>query len=157
MEETTDYAPTTETGSPTRTIVRLVAIQAALAAAAIHLYWAIPKLLVYLPIGSFADPRPYLFVPSALILLGVATAEAKGIRSRRLYALAIGVLLTYALGYVWWHLGDHGGLFPGHHSAHPVQTVVSHLLDDPLAFAAMFVELIGAAAFGALFVGDGDE
>lgn len=141
--------------APTERLVRLLAVQAAVVTAAVHLAWALPRLAVYLPLGQFADLRPYLFVPASLVLLGVATAELRGVHARRLYSLAVGVLLTFAAGYAWWHLTGHGGLVPGHRAADPVATVLGHLLDDPLAFVAMLAELVGAAAFAALYVLEG--
>lgn len=138
----------------TATVLRLLAVQAALVSAAIHLLEGVPKLLVYLPILSFADPRGYLFVPSALLLVGLSAAIVRGARHRRLYSLSAGVLLAYTAGYAWWHLTDHGGLVPSHEVTNPVATIGEHLLQDPLAFVAFVVQVGGALLFLALFVGD---
>ena len=137
------------------TVARLLGAQLAGVAAAVHLWWGLPRLIVYLQAGSFADPRPYLFVPSAILLLVAATAILLGVPARRLAALSVGVMLTYAVGYAWWHLTDHGGMIPGGHTDTPVATVVGHLLDDPLAMVAMVTELLGSAALAVLFVAEG--
>ncbi|WP_129114093.1 hypothetical protein [Halegenticoccus tardaugens] len=134
------------------------AVQGALVAALIHLWEGLPNLLVYLPRGSFVDPRPYLFVPSALLLLGILAALYLGKGSDALYALGAGILLGYLAGYVWWHLGDHGGFVPGGHTnASPVAVLAQHLLNDPVEFISKVAELVGAAAFLGLLVGDTSE
>ena len=138
----------------TATVLRLFAVQAAVVSAAIHLLEGLPKLAVYLPLRSFADPRPYLFVPSGLLLLALATAVVRGARHRRLYSLSAGVLLAYAVGYAWWHLTDHGGLVPSHEVSNPVAEIAGHLATDPVALVAFAAELVGAALFLALFVAD---
>ncbi|QLG60768.1 hypothetical protein [Halorarum salinum] len=138
----------------TATVLRLLAVQAAVVSAAIHLIEGVPKLAVYLPLLSFADPRGYLFVPSALLLVGLSAAIVRGARHRRLYSLSAGVLLAYCAGYVWWHLTDHGGLVPNHEVTDPVGTIAEHLVGDPVAFVAFFAQIVGAALFLALFVGD---
>lgn len=64
----------TSQGTPSRmndswaAVVQLVGVQFALVSAVIHLWWGFPRLLVYLPIASFADPRPYLFVISGVAI-----------------------------------------------------------------------------------------
>lgn len=138
----------------TASVLRIVAVQAALVSAAIHLIEGLPRLFVYLPILSVRDPRPYLFVPSALLLIGLATLIVRGRRHRRLYSLSAGVLLAYTAGYAWWHLTDHGGLVPAHEVANPVGEVLGHLANDPVALVAFVVQLLGAAAFLVLFVAD---
>lgn len=138
----------------TASVLRVLAVQAALVSAAIHLIEGIPNLLVYLPLGSFADPRPYLFVPSALLLVGLATMIVRGARHRRLYSLTAGVLLAYTAGYAWWHLTDHGGLVPSHEVTDPVGEVLAHLASDPVALVAFAAQAVGAACLLALFVAD---
>ena len=138
-------------------IARLVGAQLAGIAAAIHLWWGVPRLAVYLQVGSVVDPRPYLFVPSAFLLLVAATGLLVGVPARRLSALAISIMLTYLIGYTWWHLGDHGGLIPGGHAHNPVATVAAHLADDPLALVAVVAEALGSAVLAALFVATGRE
>lgn len=138
----------------TASLLRVLGVQAALVSAAIHLIEGLPRLLVYLPILSFRDPRPYLFVPSALLLVGLATVVVRGSHDRRLYSLGAGVLLTYSVGYAWWHLTDHGGLLPSHDVSNPVGEIAAHLASDPIALVSFAAQAIGAAAFLALFVVD---
>jgi len=40
----------------------------ALAVAAIHIYWGFPRLVLYIQVGRAPDPRPFLFVGSAVML-----------------------------------------------------------------------------------------
>ena len=136
------------------TVTRLVGLQAAAVTAAIHLVEGVPALLVYLPALSVRDPRPYLFVPSALLLLAISAAILSGYRYRRLYSLGAGVMGAYAVGYVWWHLTGHGGLIPTHDTANPVAEIAGHLLADPAALIAFAAEIVGVVAFLLLFVAD---
>ncbi|WP_435126271.1 hypothetical protein [Halobaculum sp. D14] len=136
------------------TVLRIIGVQAAAVAAAVHLFVGLPKLAVYLPLLSAADPRPYLFVPSAVLLLVLAAVVVRGAHHRRLYALTAGVLGTYLVGYCWWHLTGHGGLYSGHGVGNPVTIVAGHLATDALALVSFAAELVGVAAFLALFVGD---
>ncbi|MFC7069932.1 hypothetical protein [Halobaculum lipolyticum] len=140
----------------TASVLRVLAVQATLVSAAIHLIEGVPNLLVYLPLGSFADPRPYLFVPSALLLVALATTIVRGARHRRLYSLTAGILLAYSAGYAWWHLTDHGGLVPSHEVTNPVGEVLAHLASDPVALVAFAAQAGGAACLLALFIGDPD-
>ncbi|KTG11657.1 hypothetical protein AUR64_00245 [Haloprofundus marisrubri] len=144
----------TSTESAGLVVGRLVAGQAAFVAATIHLWWGFPRMLAYLQAGSFVDPRPYLFVPSGLVLLGVVGAMLLGRRDKALYAVAAAVLAAYVLGYAWWHLGDHGGLVPGGHALGPLATILEHLLAQPRDFVSMFAELVGLGAFAALLAFD---
>ncbi|PSQ04561.1 hypothetical protein BRC97_11305 [Halobacteriales archaeon QS_6_71_20] len=138
----------------TASVLRVVGVQAALVSAAIHLIEGVPDLLVYLPLLSVRDPRPYLFVPSALLLVALATLIVRGSRHRRLYSLTAGVLLAYTAGYAWWHLTDHGGLVPSHEVSDPVGEVAGHLATDPVALVAFVAQAVGAACLLALFVAD---
>ncbi|QZY00730.1 hypothetical protein [Halobaculum rubrum] len=138
----------------TASLLRVLGVQAALVSAAIHLVEGLPRLFVYLPILSFRDPRPYLFVPSALLLVVLATLVVRGSHNRRLYSLSAGVLLTYSAGYAWWHLTDHGGLLPSHDVSDPVGEIAAHLASDPIALVSVVAQAVGAAVFLTLFVAD---
>lgn len=104
-----------------------------------------PSLLVY-------DPRPLAFVVSALaILLGIKLV-LMNIAQKPIYALGMVLMATYFVGYFAWHLSGHGGFLPGreplYHGLHPVEAVISHLANYPLAAisklaeAALFVVLV---------------
>ncbi|ATW88549.1 hypothetical protein halTADL_1795 [Halohasta litchfieldiae] len=116
-------------------LCRLVAIQAALVVAAIHLIWAIPRFSLSLLLNPVADSRPFLFVPVALLLVAVAVALFRGHRYRRLSALGGGTLLALFSGYLLW-ISD------------PLLTA---LTGDPLALVSKTVELVGVAAFAVLY------
>ncbi|QLG62933.1 hypothetical protein [Halorarum salinum] len=100
-----------------------------------------------------SDPRPVAFVLSALaILLGINLVVANVAR-KRVYALGMALMVTYFVGYFAWHLSGHGGFLPGreplYHGLHPVEAVISHLVNDPLAALAKSAE---AALFVVLAV-----
>ena len=112
-------------------VVRILAIQTALAAAALHLLWAIPRLAG----GAPTDARPAVFVTAAVFLLAVAVAVFRGYRYRRLSTLGGGTLATLLVGY------------PVYHGRDAIET----LAGEPLALAAIVVEGVGVAAFAGLY------
>lgn len=116
-------------------LCRLAAIQAALAVAAIHLIWALPRLSVSLLRNPVADSRPFLFVPAALLLVAVAAALFRGYRYRRLSALGGGTLAALLVGYWLWTDGP----------------LAAALAAEPLAAVSKAVELVGVVAFALLY------
>lgn len=150
----------TATGSRRRltdtseSMLKALGVQGALVAALVHLWMGAPALLVYLPALNVSDPRPYLFVPSALLLFVVLAGLYTDRAVRPLLVVGVVVLAGYFFGYAWWHLTDHGGLIPGGHTHEsPVVVVAEHLLDDPLAFLSKVAELVGIVGFLGLLVG----
>jgi len=116
-------------------LCRLVAVQAALVVAAIHLLWAIPRLSLSLLTNPVADSRPFVFVPAALLLVAISAALCRGYHYRRLSALGGGTLLVLLVGYILW-------------VSEPLLTA---LASDPLALVSKSVELVGIVAFGLLY------
>jgi len=110
---------------------RIAAIQTALATAALHLLWAVPRLAG----GEPADARPAVFVAAAVLLIAVGVAVFRGYRYRRLSTLGGGTLATLLVGYPLYHGRD----------------AVATLTGDPLALAAVVVEVVGIVAFAGLY------
>lgn len=132
--------------------LELVGVQLALLAAALHLLWGVPRALVYLRVGRFPDPRPFLFVASAVAVAAAAVWLARGGPRRPLLAGLAAMMAVYLLGYAWWHLGSHGGgLFPGltplRHDTNPAALLVDHLANDLFGLVTVLAEL---GALGAL-------
>lgn len=99
------------------------------------------------------DPRPLAFVLSGLaILLGIKLV-IMNIARKRVYALGMVLVATYFVGYFVWHLSGHGGFLPVrepvYHGLHPVEAVVSHLVNYPLAALSKLTE---AALFTTLVI-----
>lgn len=140
-----------------RALARIGAVQAAVVTGVIHLAEGLPRLVVYLPRASLADPRPYLFVPSAVALLAAAAAVYSGRWVRSAAAVGATVSAAYLVGYAWWHLTDHGGLIPAHEAADPLGELAGHLAADPVALVAAAAETLGLVAFGALAVAGAGE
>ncbi|RJX42222.1 hypothetical protein DM826_11280 [Halonotius aquaticus] len=115
--------------------VRIVAVQAALLTAALHLLWAIPRLSPAMLAESVTDSRPFLFVPAAVLLITVAVAVFRGYRYRRLSSLGGGTLAALLIGYPMYHGGD----------------AADALATEPLAVVAVAVEAIGVVAFAGLY------
>lgn len=116
-------------GGTLRTALRVVAVQAALVSAAVHLLWALPRL------ASPPDARPYLFVVAAVFTLAVAVGVFRAGEYRRLYALGAGTLATFVAGFLVQHRGNVFGALAG----------------EPLAVVGKAAELVGVGAFLALY------
>ena len=115
-------------------VCRVLAIQAALVVAAIHLLWALPQLSVSLLFNPVDDSRPFLFVPAGLLLVAIAAALFRGYRYRRLSALGGGTLAALLVGYLL--------ITP---------EPIGSLATDPLAAVSKLVELLGILAFVGLY------
>lgn len=142
----------------TRDRLELVGVQLALLAAALHLLWGVPRGVVYLRVGRFPDPRPFLFVASALAVGAAAVWLARAGPRKPLLAGIAAMMVVYLLGYAWWHLGSHGGgLFAGleplHHDVNPVRLFVAHLMNDPFVLVTVVVEVAALGAIGAALLG----
>lgn len=140
--------------------LELVGVQFAVLAAALHLIWGVPRGIVYLQVGRFPDPRPFLFVASAIAVAAAAVWLARGGPRRPLVASIAAMMVVYLVGYAWWHLGSHGGalfsgLTPLRHDEHPVVLLAGHLAADPFVLVTVVAEVVSLGALlGALRVGD---
>lgn len=142
-------------------LLRVVGVQFGLLAVALHFYWGLPRALVYAQTGTIADPRPYLFVVSGAVLavsLLTLYILPEYVNARAVYAFAVAVVSIWIAGYVWWHLGGHGGAIPGvagygHPSLSNLEVLLSdqHLL-KPFDLATKATEVGALVAFGTLLV-----
>lgn len=132
-------------------VLRFLALQVVGAVAVIHLVVGGETLVrilsrgllgAYLTEFVLADPRPLLFVGSALATFGGILAVARGrLDYRRAYGLGIALLLGYALGWVAWHtVLDHGlalgGGVPtpdGHSHSGVIAVLRSHYVEPLVA------------------------
>ena len=126
-----DGSDATRRGRDTRRkrLLRGVAVQTAVVAAAVHLLWAWPRL------GSPPDARPYFFLAGSALAVAVAVATLRAGEYRRLYALGAGTLGAFLLGFFAWHGRD----------------AAAALSAEPLAVAAVIVEVVGVGAYLALY------
>jgi len=128
--------------------------------AGIHLFHpdrGFPRLVALLATDNASllvgDPRPALFVASALAILVGIKLVMLDIRPRLVYALGMALLATFFLGYFAWHFTGHGGFLPGReavsHQVGPVESLVTHVTTYPLAALSKLVE---AALFAVLAI-----
>lgn len=139
-----------------RRLLRIIGVQFGLAAVGLHFIWGLPRALVYIETGTLADPRPYLFVISGvavtLALLGLYMVP-EYFSERRVFAFAAATMVVWIGGYVWWHLGGHGGAIPGVQGyGHPTLSNVGILFSDqhlfqPLDFATVSSEVVALIAY----------
>ncbi|MFC7042456.1 hypothetical protein [Halonotius sp. GCM10025705] len=146
-----------------RSGLRYVAGILALAVAAIHVYWGFPRLVLYLQAGRAPDPRPFLFVGSAvLIFLGIARV-LDGRNERAIYLAGIALMGTYIIGYGLWHTGlEHGGFWPWgpepiSHSEPAWQVLLDHMRADELGVVSKILEATLAAVLALLYRVASDE
>ena len=146
-----------------RSGLRYAAGALALAIAAIHVYWGFPRLVLYIQAGRAPDPRPFLFVGSAvLIVLGIARV-LDGRNEQAIYLAGIALMGTYIVGYGLWHTGlEHGGFWPWgpepiSHSEPAWQVLLDHMRADELGVVSKLLETILAAVLALLYQDDGDK
>lgn len=139
-----------------REALEFAGVMLAVVAGALHFVWGLPRGIVYLQAGRFPDPRPFLFVASALAIAGVAIWLARDGPRRPLLGGLAALMAVYLVGYGWWHLGSHGGalfggLTPLRHETDPLTLFIDHLLADAFVLATVVVEVAAIAALlGAL-------
>ena len=140
-----------------RSGLRYAAGALALAVAAIHVYWGFPRLVLYLQVGRAPDPRPFLFVGSAvLIFLGIARV-LDGRNERAIYLAGIALMATYIVGYGLWHTGlEHGGFWPWgpepiSHSEPAWQVLIDHMRADQLGVVSKLLEATLAGVLTVLY------
>lgn len=142
--------------------VEVAGVVLALVAGGLHLVWGAPRALVYVRAGTFPDPRPFLFVASAVAIAAAAVWLARGGPRGPLLAGLSALVAAYLVGYAAWHLGSHGGaLLPGlsplHHEGHPVLLLADHLAADAFVLVTTAVEVAALVALlAALLSDDGD-
>ena len=65
------------------------------------------------------------------------------------------LMTTYIVGYFMWHLTGHGGFLPGreplYHGLQPHVAVITHLIGDPWAAAAVISEALLTGILVALY------
>lgn len=140
-----------------RSGLRYAAGALALAVAAIHIYWGFPRLVLYLQVGRAPDPRPFVFVGSAVaIVLGIARA-LDGRNERAIYVAGIALMITYIVGYGLWHTGlEHGGFWPWGpapigHTKPAWQVLLDHMRADRLGVISKLLEGLLVAVLAVLY------
>ncbi len=106
----------------------------------------LPRLLLYMEVGTLYDPRPPLFVASSLLILaGIALAIAGRYR-RVIYVGGIVLMVGHLFIYVGWHsVLDHGAFWPyiepfPHEGLPLLDSMYRHLADDRLALVSKLSE-----------------
>jgi hypothetical protein len=142
--------------------LRYLAAVLAVVVAGLHLFhpdYGILALFVYLGVPALPDPRPPLFVLSAVaILLGMALVADGVVDPRAAYLAGMGLMVAYIAGYFAWHMFGHGAWWPwgaglGGHSHTFAEIVLGdhHLRDDPIALASKLAELALLAVLAVLY------
>lgn len=137
---------------PTDAQLNYVGAGLAYLVAGIHLFHPMrgfPRLVGVLNSGDSSllvhDPRPVAFVLSGVaVLLGVKLVLLD-VERKRIYAVGMALMATYLVGYFAWHLSGHGGFLPTreplYHGLQPIESVVAHLAEYPLARLSKVAEL----------------
>lgn len=154
-----------------RTLRYVAAVLVGLSAA-VHLWWGLPRFLVYahprtlafyLESGGVPDPRPFLFVALVLAVVVGTLATWRGLVSyRTAYALAIVLMLGSITGWVLWHtVFAHGvpltsadpaaaAAATDEHHRGVLDTVLEHAITIPLEGATKVVELAAVLVLAVL-------
>ena len=128
----------------------------------LHPEYGYSSLLLYVEFGTVYDPRPPLFVLSALAIFVGIFLVFYDVSRRPIYLLGIGLMATYLLGFVGWHtILEHGAFWP-HIEAHShaemgvLETIVSHLQADTIAMVSKAAELFLLSLLAVLYLIDTD-
>jgi hypothetical protein len=142
--------------------LRVAALQLTFVTAAVHLWIGWQRWFVYIQAGTpWIDPLQVLFVCSSLAVLGGYALAAWGVRRDLVYALGVGLMLTYLLGWVF--MGGHraGGAWiapawetTGHTHGTALATLLEHLFDDWRLVVTKTVEAIALVVLSILLYGE---
>lgn len=138
---------------PSTTQLRYLGAALAYLVATIHLAHperGFPRLVLLVTSDNvgllLTDPRPILFVLSGTAILLGPLLFAWGVSRNLLYLSGIVLMVTYIGGYFVWHLSGHGGFLPGrepiYHGLTPLEAVIGHLRDYPIARASKIAETV---------------
>jgi len=152
--------------SRTSKLLRAVAAALVFATAAFHLWWGLPRSIIYaqamdglLGKGLPPDPRPFLFVAFAALLLAGPYLVTRGVVGLRNAYLAGMVLMVASIaGWVFWHATGHGAFLVdgfsapssgggGHHGGSTVLLILDHYNTEPAETAIKTIEAVAAAIF----------
>jgi len=142
-------------------ILRAVAAALVFVTAAYHLWWGVPRSLVYAQAyggGVPPDPRPFLFVALALALLAGPYLVTRNVMSlRHAYVGGTVLLVASIAAWVFWHATGHGAFLVdgfsapasggGHHHGqqNTVLLILSHFDTEPVEAAIKTVEAAAVA------------
>lgn len=153
---------TTEPRLSTRQL-EYIGVALAYIVAALHLFHprrGFPRLILILGLDEptkhlLYDPRPVAFVISALAILIGVKLVLFGLPRKPIYAAGMALMVTYIIGYIAWHLTGHGGFLPGreplYHGLHPVEALIEHLIEYPIARASKIAEALLFAVLALLY------
>lgn len=138
---------------PTNRQLRYIGAALAFIVAGIHMFHpklGYPRLFLLVTTDNLSlltgDPRPVLFVVSGLAIIGGVLLVIWDFPRKPIYGIGILLMLIYIGGYFVWHLSGHGGFLPGreplYHGLTPVEAVVAHLRDYPIARGAKIAEFL---------------
>lgn len=128
----------------------------------IHLFHpqlGFPRLVTVLSAGDASlfvhDPRPVVFVLSAIAIWAGIGLVVWDVTRRPVYLLGMVLMASYFLGYFAWHLSGHGGFLPGrdplYHGLTPIEAVLAHLSSEPVAALSKLAEATLFAVLAVLY------
>lgn len=153
--------------SRTARTLRRIAAALVFATAAFHLWWGVPRSIVYLlALDSYAagvvpDPRPFLFVGLGLVLLaGPYLISFDVVTLRQAYVAGAVLLVVSIAAWVAWHATGHGAFLTGapapgaseggHSHGNTAVLILDHFDTEPLESAIKTIEFAAAVIFAAL-------
>ena len=156
--------------------LRSVAAASVFVSAGVHLWWGLPRFLVYanpqtlafyIESGGIPDPRPFLFVGLVLaVVVGTVAAWRGLIEFRTAYALGIVLMAGSIGGWILWHtVLNHGVALTAadpaaaaaateeHHQG-VLSTVIEHAIVIPLEGGTKVAELAAVVVLAVLLWAD---
>lgn len=123
----------------------------------LHPQYGIPRLVQYLVVGVYADPRPFAFTLAGFFIFAGIGLGYFGLFDRAVYLGGIALCLTFLGGFAVWHtVLDHGVFWPhieshGHTHADPITVILQHLAADTTALVSKLAEATLAIVLAALY------
>lgn len=147
---------------PTDRQLRYLGAALAFIVAGIHMFHprrGFPRLVALLLTDNesllIGDPRPLVFVISGLAIIVGVLLVLWGFPRKPIYALGMVLMLTYIVGYFAWHLSGHGGFLPMrepiYHGLSPIEAVIEHIQEYPIARWSKIAEALLFAVLALLY------
>jgi len=130
--------------------LRILGATLGILVAGIHMFHpqgGLPRLIKIIRRSAFIDPRPPVFVLSAIAIIVGIILVTYGKYVKYVYIGGMLLMVSYLLGFVLWHTAlDHGAFWPYRgsygHTTGVIEFVQVHLINEPDQLLSKVLELL---------------